>query len=180
MLDTTQINEKLTELQSSSINCGGIWEVRLFDKFESNDNALSVLARVFLIDPRYNNLKLHREFAEKGGWNPEERRLIKNLELIEIEDWPNYFEKRIEYWSNFEIISIEERTLEFNQELFLEKKKNFKEALNEFLNRRKLSKVYKIDENKFETYTLWREQISEDFVFELENEILTLSFGWSS
>ena len=46
--------------------------------------------------------------------------------------------------------------------------------------KRELLKVYKINENKFDTYDLWKEQIFEDFVFELDKEILTISFGWSS
>lgn len=180
MFDITHIQEKLSELQSSGINCGGTWEVRLFDKSESEDNALSVLKKVFLNNPSYNNLDRYKEFAEKGGWNPEENRLIKNLELIELADWKPYFEERIEHWSDFELIARDEMTMKFNQAIFTENKKKFKEALYQCLTNRNLINVYKINENKFDTYDLWKEQIFEDFVFELTDEIVTVSFGWSS
>lgn len=87
MININRINEKLSELQGSSINCGGIWEARLFPKNDFSEDALSVLRRVFQNHRKYNNLERHKEFAEKGGWNPEENRLIKNLVLIEIPEW---------------------------------------------------------------------------------------------
>lgn len=177
--EINKINEKFSKLQNSSINTSEGWESRVFGKTEVNDNALSVLQREFKTHPKYDNLSLHEEYVRKGEWNPEEYRLTTNLKLIELTDWKNYFEQRIEYWSNFELISKESK-LRFNQELYTENKRRFKDELCKFLETRKLLKVYKIDETKFYTYDLWGEQIFEDFVFELEKEILTVSFGWSS
>lgn len=180
MFEIDHINRKLSELQSSSFNCGGTWEARLFNKLDEKENALSVLRKVFKDNPKYDNLTRHKEFEEKGEWNPEESKLTKNLELINLLNWENYFDERIDHWSNFELISKEEMALNFKQDKFLEKKKRFKEELDKILLDRKLLKVYKINEDKFDTYDLWKEQIFEDFVFELESEILTISFGWSS
>lgn len=179
VFDINKLDEKLSALQDSSINRSSVWEARVFEKSELNDNALSVLKRVFKSNPKYDNLSKYKEYAEKGGWNGEEYRMTENLELISLPDWEKYFEQRIEYWSNFELISKESK-LRFNQELFTKNQRKFKDELYKCIAIRKLLNVYKINELKFNTYDLWGAQIFEDFVFELENEIVTISFGWSS
>jgi hypothetical protein len=177
--DINTLNEKFSKLQNSSINWSEAWEARVFEKLELNDTALSVLIREFKNNLYYDNLSLYEEYAKKGEWNPEEYRLTTNLELIALADWENYFEQRIDYWSNFELISKESK-LRFNQEVFTENNRILKDELYKCLESRKLLNAYKINENKFDTYDLWGAQIFEDFVFELEKEILTISFGWSS
>ena len=180
MFDVKTLNEQFSALQQSGINCGGIWTVRVFDKTFPDDNALLVLKRVFGNHPKYDNSEQYTIHAEKGGWNPEESRSTKNLKLIELADWEHYFEQRIEHWSHFELISREEMTLRFDPALYAENKERFTTGLFACFGQRNLLQTYKIDENTFDTYELWKEQIVEDFVFELENEILIVSFGWSS
>jgi hypothetical protein len=87
MFDITNINEKLSQLQSSSINCGGTWEARLFDKLETNEDSITTLRRVFKDNPNYDNIIRHQEFVEKGEWSPEQSKLVENLILIELKDW---------------------------------------------------------------------------------------------
>ncbi|MDZ7899808.1 MAG: hypothetical protein U5N85_17510 [Arcicella sp.] len=124
MINKTELNKKFSALQSSSINCGGTWEIRVLEKRNSNDKAISVLTDEFKKNAKYDNFESHKEFSDKGGWNPEEQRLTKNLDLIELKNWENYFEQRIEHWSNFELISKDEMTLRFNQELKFRSKLN--------------------------------------------------------
>lgn len=180
MTGVSHLDKKLSLLQSSGINCGGIWEVRTFDKLEAAESARDVLIREFKKSKTYDNFEAHKDAEEKGGWNPEENRLTSNLELIELPDWKKYFDERIEHWSNFELISAEAMRANFSKEVYLDNRSNFISSLYVFCDNNKLLSVTKINEEKFDTYDLWREQIFEDFVFEFPKQILVISFGWSS
>lgn len=180
MIDIEELNRKLSALQSSSLNCGGTWEVRTFSKENPTEPARAVLIKEFKNSEKYDNLEKYENSRLKGGWNAEEFRMTKNLELIPLPDWEKYVAERIKHWSEFELISKNEMMAAFDQHVYQSKLEEFLACLKNINLNNDLCSVSKINEDKFDTYDLWKEQICEDFIFEYPNQIITLSFGWSS
>lgn len=174
-----ELTKDLENLQSSTLNCGGTWRVRRFEKDES-ENARSVLTKIFSDNKNYDNIEAYREHQSQGGWNPEEAHLTKNIELISINNWEEYLHLRLDYWSNFELISKEEMQARFDSRRFENNETIFFNKLKSRISKEKDYKVYRMNEDKFDTCGLWWHQIHEDIIFELKRELLILNFGWSS
>ena len=175
-----ELCELIQELQQSSLNCGGIWKVRVIVKTDETENVIDTLIREFKISNKYDNLEKYAEWQKKGGWNPEENKLTKNIGLIPVEDWQSYLSERIDFWSVFELISKEEMLKLFDNAQFRGNKQRFIDLLESILNSTSKLKVYKMNDSSFDTYDLWWHQIQEDVIFDLGKDILILNFGWSS
>ena len=127
----------------------------------------------------YDNKEKYIEYF-KQEYNFEQYN-TNNLELIKQNNWEVFLKDRIRYWSEFELISKEENKAKFDKGEFDYQNKKFNSLLNNYFKKHKLENVYKINEDKFDTFkTDWGDQIAEDVIFELESRILIIHFGWSS
>lgn len=180
MIEIEELYMKLAVLQGASLNCGGTWEVRTYSKESPAELARDVLIKAFKFSQNYDNFEKYENNRLKGGWNAEEFRMTKNLKLIPLPDWEKNLAERIKHWSEFELISKNEMMAAFDQNSYQSKLEDFLACLKSINLTNDLCSVSKIDENKFDTYDLWKEQICEDFVFEYPLQIITISFGWSS
>ena len=181
MREHIELTAKIENLQSASLNCGGIWKVRIIDKVISIDSAKALLIKTLKENLKVDAFDKYEEFQKSGGWNPYEQKLTQNLKLIEINNWLEYLHARIDYWSEFELISKDKMMLNFNKEQYDRAKTNFLEGLSNAVELKNYkSRLFRLDETTFDTYDIWWHQIHEDLIFELENELLILNFGWSS
>jgi hypothetical protein len=177
MREHIDLTEMIEKLQSSSLNCGGMWKVRIIEKEVLQEEVKDALIRIFHENPKFDELEKYEEFQKRGEWNPFEQKLTRNIKLIEIIDWEKYLNERIDYWSEFELISKEEMKLdlyEYNKQEFIQylTQELYKESDN--------LKCFRLDDSTFDTYELWWHQIQEDLVFDIKNSLIVLNFGWSS
>ncbi len=180
MREHKDLTTKIENLQSSSLNCGGMWKVRVINKVVPGDKPLELLITAFKENPRIDELSKHKEFEEKGEWNPYELKLTRKIKLIEINDWKNYLNERIDHWSEFELISKAEMTAEFKKDVFDNNKAEFLNCLSQEMDLSEKQNLFRLDESTFDTYDIWWHQIQEDLIFELDNQLLIINFGWSS
>ena len=173
MTKSIELNNLFQFFQQTGLNCGGIWKIIEIANYNNISPIDCIKQEIGDIDVYKDREKYKKYFSMQSD--------NFGLELIELEKWKSYFEKRIEYWSNFEPLWKKEKKSEFIQEEYDESKSNFLSILNNYLVINKLSSVMKINEDKFNNYkTEWGDQISEDFVFVLNKKILLIHFGWSS
>ena len=165
----------LSKLQDSSLNAGGMWTVRMINR--DNLTARELLIKLFASSPKF--LSNSAKKSENVEFDVNGYKQTKNINLIEIENWRTYLSERIDYWSEFELMSKEIMMLKFQKDVFNDQKNNFLQCLNQELNNDQI-KFYKLDETSFDTYHLWNNQIQEDFVFEMKHSLLIINLGWSS
>lgn len=181
MREHINLTEKIEKLQSSSLNCGGMWKVRIIEKEVFQEGLKDALIRIFQENPKFDQLEKHEEFQKREEWNPFEQTLTRNIKLIEISDWKKYLNERIDYWSEFELISKEEMMLDFRREIYENNKREFLQSLTqELYDESNNLKCFRLDDSTFDTYDLWWHQIQEDLVFDQKKSLIVLNFGWSS
>lgn len=177
MNEVNELEIQLQELQQTGLNTGGIW--RVVEVLKNGKTALESLKNKIREFELYDNKEKYINYF-KQEYNFEQYN-TNNLELIKQNNWEIFFKDRIIHWSEFELISKEENMAKFDQEQFDNTNKRFNKNLDLYLTKNKLENVYKINEDKFDTFkTEWGDQISEDIIFELKSRILIIHFGWSS
>ncbi len=177
MNEIYELENQLQMFQQSGINTGGKW--KLVEILKNNISVLESLKDKIREFDLYDNKEKYIEYF-KQEYNSE-RYNTDNLELIKQKNWEEFFTDRLRYWSKFELISKEENLERFNKQEFENQNIKFNNLLVNYLLKNKLQNVYKINDDKFDTFkTSWGDQIAEDIIFELESRILLIHFGWSS
>jgi len=177
MSEIDELEIQFQNFQQTGLNSGGIWKV--VEVLKKGRTALDTLKDKIREFELYDNKeKFIKYFKQEYNF---EQYSTNNLELIKQNNWEVFFKDRVKHWSEFELISMEENKARFDKDEFDNQNKNFIELLKNYLTRHKLENVYKINEDKFDTFkTGWGDQIAEDIIFELESRILIIHFGWSS
>ena len=62
MREHIDLTAKIEKLQSSGLNCGGMWKVRIIDKVDSWDEPCNLLIKTFRENPKIDEFAKHKEF----------------------------------------------------------------------------------------------------------------------
>ena len=177
MNEVKSLNLEFQLFQQYGLNTGGMWKV--IEIIKNGKETIECLQDKICEVELYNNKEKYIQYFKSDIFL--EYYNTENLKLIELKEWKSYFEVRMEYWSDFELISKEENRNNFNKKIFLKQKVKFDELFKLYLTQNVLNMVYKIDETKFHTFeTEWKDQIAEDFIFDFNDKLILIHFGWSS
>ena len=167
-MNKDQINEKLLQIQESSLNSGGYFQSHLIKKENNFSDCLTTLKIEFQKIERYNNPTSDGKYFESRDLN--------SIELTEIQNWELELRKEIKHWTNFEL--IDKTTINrYNQTKIDEAERELIHILKSYSNDFRLFTNHgKFDSN----FAIWGDHINKDLYFDFMSYVLVIHFGWSS
>ncbi|TCI91333.1 hypothetical protein [Tenacibaculum sp. M341] len=168
-----KINLYLSEMQEESTNSGGHYHFSKLDLPEG-ENLANRLKSYLLKIEAYKNPYVK---TEKGNTIVASRN-VENLKLVLVFDFKIFIEQKLAYWSKHRT-SLDDRD-ELTQ-LYFGKEQLFKRSIYDFLNKVDNLNIYEL--KGIDTYFVDKiggDMVGDDIIFEIENAVYVLHFGWSS
>jgi hypothetical protein len=168
------IDTLIRQLQDETPNCGGTYHFTRIDvSNEGKDTTERLSDYLKKIDAYKNPYVID---PKCGTPKPVADRDVKNLTLKPIANFLTVLDEKMTYWSNHQS-SLDCRDKITDQYSF--KLKEFKNALETFLNSKKDLKFYEI--KGIDTYfSFGKDHVNDDLLIESEMDLYVLHFGWSS
>ncbi|MFC5046051.1 hypothetical protein [Aquimarina hainanensis] len=160
-------------MQEESPNCGGQYHFTKVN-LPNGEILINRLKSYFLNIAAYK-----KPFITIGNEQKVvEERKIENLKLLSIPDYKNLIEDKLKYWREHRTsLDCREELTEF----YYSKEELFKISIFEFLSNMTDLKTYKVEGiDTYFAHEIGGDMVGDDIIFESENEIYALHFGWSS